>query len=284
LEEIERLTESLDEERRKNGFLEEKLAEREQFFLEELEMQKKLYAEKSDRHKETKKNYEEIIVALRQEKEIALDTAQREKLEALDKARREGKSSLIEVEVENMKQLDKIRNMLMGCQKHGVLKKQGRGMAARYKKRYFVLRDGILCYYKGETYAENLKPLGVIFLEQARLYELTDAKAKKFSFEIATPKKKYSIAAKTATEMKEWMKELKLAKKRNLGIEVVARKESLPPAVVTPHVQSPPAQAPPAQPATAPAPSAGDENPSTIRRGGSLVLSSARNHAVNKND
>jgi len=72
-----------------------------------------------------------------------------------------------------MKQLDKIRNMLVGCQKHGLLKKQGRvspflslcfaplnrydigrGMGARFKKRYFVLRDNILCYYKGKTYAE----------------------------------------------------------------------------------------------------------------------------------
>ena len=44
------------------------------------------------RHKERKRNYEEIIMVLRQEKEVALDAAQREKLEALDRARREGKT------------------------------------------------------------------------------------------------------------------------------------------------------------------------------------------------
>jgi len=147
----------------------------------------------------------------------------------------------------------------VGCQKHGLLKKQGRGMGARFKKRYFVLRDGILCYYKGKSYAENQKPLGVIYLDEARIYELTDAKAKKFSFQIVTPRKNYTIAAKSATEMKEWMKELKLAKKRNLGIEVVARRDSL--------VGSPPLSS-----TTVPEPV--EEISAVPRRG--LLLSSAR--------
>jgi len=201
-------------------------------------------------------------MTIRQEKDIAVDVAQKEKLEALDKARREGKSSLIEIEIENMKQLDKIRNMLAGCQKHGVLNKQGRGMGERFKKRYFVLRDSILCYYKGESYAENLKPLGVIYLEQARIYELTDAKAKKFSFQIVTPQKSYTIAAQSASEMKEWMKELKLAKKRNLGIAVVARKDSF----------STPAEKPVVQDSLQPS----EESSVIARKGSGVLLSSAR--------
>jgi len=33
-------------------------------------------------------------------------------------------------------------------------------------------------------------------LDEARIYELTDAKAKKFSFEIVTPRKNYTVAGK----------------------------------------------------------------------------------------
>ena len=52
----------------------------------------------------------------------------------------------------------------MDCEKEGYLTKMGQ-VAKNWKLRYFVLRDGILCYYKTQTHAQTSgKPLGLLYL------------------------------------------------------------------------------------------------------------------------
>eukprot|EP01087_Luapelamoeba_hula_P014772 TRINITY_DN4379_c0_g1_i1.p1 TRINITY_DN4379_c0_g1~~TRINITY_DN4379_c0_g1_i1.p1 ORF type:complete len:608 (+),score=144.41 TRINITY_DN4379_c0_g1_i1:155-1978(+) len=226
-EEVEKLKRELAEERATNERLRKMLEEQERDHEEEMEAQRELMERKRRKAKELRNTYEELIMALRQEKEAALSQAQKELLDAMDRAQSEGKQTLVNVELENTRHLDRIRNMLTGATRQGWLKKQGRGMKKNsWKNRYFVLKDAVLCYYSSKADAENFKPLGVIHLEEARLYEVPE-KERKFTFQLLTPKKPFAMQAKNAGEMKEWMNLIKLAKKRHTGIGVLGTKDGI---------------------------------------------------------
>lgn len=92
-----------------------------------------------------------------------------------------------------------------------------------WKKRFFVLRDNLLSWYSKEKDIGNTKPKGVIYCEEARLYDLDVAEAKReFCFQIDNGNIRHNIAAETQEEMKAWMTEIRVAKKKKLGVKVVS--------------------------------------------------------------
>ena len=91
-----------------------------------------------------------------------------------------------------------------------------------WTKRYFVLRDNLFAWYKSEQHTEK-KPLGVIYVEEARLYEMEEGEVgKPLCFQITTGGQKWNIAAESMEEMRSWMTEIRIAKKKKLGHKVVA--------------------------------------------------------------
>lgn len=95
----------------------------------------------------------------------------------------------------------------------------------QWKKKYFVLRDNLLCWFTSEKKTEGQKPKGVIYCEESRVYELPADEIpghKEFAFLIDTGKAKIHIAAESHEDMKSWMTEIRVAKKKKLGVKVVS--------------------------------------------------------------
>jgi len=92
--------------------------------------------------------------------------------------------------------------------KEGYLTKEGGGFKS-WKKRWFVLKDGELHYYKskGETAS-----LGAISLQTAGHIKISDRKKKVNGFEIATPSRTYFLAAENEPERNSWLEALNTAK------------------------------------------------------------------------
>lgn len=92
-------------------------------------------------------------------------------------------------------------------EKHGYLFKQG-GHVKSWKRRYFVLRDRQLYYYKNEEGFERGELLGCISLtgfDAANQTELKGEGKKQHVFEIHTPKRYYHFCADSKREMFEWL-------------------------------------------------------------------------------
>ncbi|KDO34522.1 hypothetical protein SPRG_00585 [Saprolegnia parasitica CBS 223.65] len=98
--------------------------------------------------------------------------------------------------------------------KRGFLVKQG-GFVQNWKRRWFVLKDGRLTYYKSE---EKLQPLGYVALEGATIEACNgrDAKLPRHGFffkvdppQCAQKKRVYYLGADTLDEMHDWMRLLK---------------------------------------------------------------------------
>ena len=76
-----------------------------------------------------------------------------------------------------------------------------------WKKRWFVLRESTLSYYKDE---KDDKPLGLISLKDCKSFELASQKVNKpYAFEIATPDRVYACCAKDEDEMWAWINVLR---------------------------------------------------------------------------
>lgn len=99
----------------------------------------------------------------------------------------------------------------MTISKEGYLTKEG-GSFKSWKKRWFVLKDCNLAYYKqkGET-----EPLGVISLSHAGRIQSTDRKKKAHGFEIPTPSRTFYLSADTETEKQSWMDALEHTRDAN---------------------------------------------------------------------
>lgn len=92
--------------------------------------------------------------------------------------------------------------------KEGYLIKQG-GKIKTWKRRWFVLRESTLAYYKDE---KDDKPVGLISLKECKSFELAAQKVHKpYAFEIATPDRVYVCCAKDEDEMWEWINVLSTA-------------------------------------------------------------------------
>lgn len=85
--------------------------------------------------------------------------------------------------------------------KEGYLTKEG-GSFKSWKKRWFVLRDGALSYYKQKG---DFEPLGTISLTTAGRIQVNSTKKKANTFEIPTPSRTYYLTADTETERHTWM-------------------------------------------------------------------------------
>lgn len=216
------LSTALDEERKaKEDFslqLQEKSSEFEKCSADWAEERAKLLA----RIKELEDELEALKIEMREK----LEQAEREKEEALAKAKSLMEEALGDAEHEKNAALDKMRMLLTGSQKSGYLSiymVSGLLGTKSWSKRYFVLRDNLFAWYKDEGH-QNKKPLGVIYVEEARLYEMEEGDVgRPLCFQITTTTgQKWNIAAESMEEMRSWMTEIRVAKKKKLGHKVVA--------------------------------------------------------------
>jgi len=228
IKENEELTAKLRDESQLRLNLEEELRETEDE-LEELRTE-------SDEEKtlllQRIKDLEEELEQLKALMESSLDKATREKAEALMAAAKAKELALSEAEQARIAQLRKVQGLLSKVQREGYLYIQEKGGVlgtTKWRKRYFVLQDHFLSYYKEKKalQATTPKPLGILFCEQCRVYEIDSKEGKRqFCFQLDTGKQQYNISAEKPDEMKNWMKDIKEAKKKAIGVEVVAEGSS----------------------------------------------------------
>lgn len=174
------------------------------------------------------KELEEELAATKAEMRMKLDEAEKEREQALALSDAELRRLLEQAENEKNQALDKVRALLAGNQKQGFLHHFESTLVGNvWKKRYFVIRDNVISWYSKEKRIGEAKPKGVIYCEQARLYEMSQEEAKReFCFQIDTGTVKHNIAAESLEEMKSWMTEIRVAKKKKIGVKVVSDKKA----------------------------------------------------------
>jgi DNA repair exonuclease SbcCD ATPase subunit len=176
------------------------------------------------------KELEEELASTKTEMRMKLDEAEREKEQALAMSDAELRRLLEEAEREKNQALDKVRLLLSGNQKQGYLFHFENSLVGMvWKKRFFVLRDNLLSWYSKEKRIGGAKPKGVIYCEKSRLYEMSSEEAKReFCFQVDDGNIKHNIAAESMEEMKSWMTEIRVAKKKKLGVQVVSAEKQGP--------------------------------------------------------
>ncbi|XP_043480964.1 uncharacterized protein CG43867 isoform X3 [Leptopilina heterotoma] len=95
-------------------------------------------------------------------------------------------------------------------EKAGQLAKLG-GKLKTWRKRWFVLKNGVLTYWKSQNDI-NRKPQGQIILDDVCRINRADGAA---TFEIATGKKTYYLTADCIATMEDWIRVLQNIQKRN---------------------------------------------------------------------
>lgn len=76
------------------------------------------------------------------------------------------------------------------------------GKLKTWRKKWFVLKNGVLTYYKSQNDV-NRKPQGQIILDE--ICKITRAEGSN-TFEIETGKKTYYLTADSITAMEDWVK------------------------------------------------------------------------------
>lgn len=171
---------------------------------------------------------EQELEDLKEEMREKLEQAQREMERALAEALENRNRALSDAENEKDQALDKVRMLLSGNAKEGYLYvyESSLVMGMHWKKKYFTLRDNLFCWFSNDKVASsNQKPKGVIYCEESRVYEMNSDEApgkREYAFLIDTGKNKINIAAESLEDMKSWMTELRIAKKKKLGVKVVS--------------------------------------------------------------
>jgi len=170
------------------------------------------------------KELEQELADLKAEMRMKLDAAEKDKEDALALSEAEMRKALADADAEKDRALDKVRLLLTGNQKQGYLYRYENTLVGmQWKKKFFVLRDNLLSWYSSEKRTQGQKPKGVIYCEEARMYEMDAAEVKRdFVFQIDTGTTRTNIAAESLEEMKEWMTEIRVAKKKKLGVKVVS--------------------------------------------------------------
>jgi len=197
----------------------------------EYEQAKADWAEERARLLARIKELEAEVEELRRDMRNKLESAEKDKEEALAAAEAEKARALSEAENEKDLALGKVRLLLTGNQKQGILFKQENSLVAGivWKKRFFVLKDNLICWYNKEKDVSKEKPKVVVYCEDVRIYELNPADSKKdFAFQLinTNSSNSISVAAETAEDMKEWMTEIRVAKKKRVGQSVVSQEGS----------------------------------------------------------
>jgi len=221
-EEVEKLKLELAEERKQKGLLTDELKDLNEV-LEETRIE-------SDEEKtlllQRIKDLEEELEQLQKLMESTLDKASRDRAEALARARREKDDALSEAERARIAQMKKVQGLLSKVQRQGWLhhKEKGKLGGTSWKKRYFVLQDHYLSFYRDQKAFQKTEPMGLIEIEQCRVYEQEQSKKHPdmYPFQLDTGDKQVNLSAGKSDEMKLWMKDIKEAKKKAVGVKVVS--------------------------------------------------------------
>lgn len=108
-------------------------------------------------------------------------------------------------------------------EKSGSLAKLG-GKLKTWRKKWFVLKNGVLTYYKSQTDI-NRKPQGQIILDELCKINRADGSN---TFEIDTGKKTYYLTADSITAMEDWVRTLQNVQRRNASKILLSREENKP--------------------------------------------------------
>ncbi|XP_076360493.1 uncharacterized protein CG43867-like isoform X3 [Tachypleus tridentatus] len=106
-------------------------------------------------------------------------------------------------------------------EKSGYLTKLG-GKFKTWRKRWFVLKNGVLSYYKSENDV-NRKPQGQITLNELCRVNRAEGAA---TFELCTDKRTYYLTADSATTMEEWIRVLQNVLRRHATRLLLSKEEN----------------------------------------------------------
>ncbi|XP_046382604.1 uncharacterized protein CG43867 isoform X5 [Ischnura elegans] len=116
-------------------------------------------------------------------------------------------------------------------EKMGYLTKLG-GKLKTWRKRWFVLKNGVLTYWKSQhTYDNNLqsdvsrKPQGQIVLDEVCRVTRAEGAA---TFEISTGKKTYYLTADSIANMEDWIRVLQNVQRRNATKLLLSKEDNKP--------------------------------------------------------
>ncbi|XP_018342452.1 PREDICTED: uncharacterized protein CG43867 isoform X2 [Trachymyrmex septentrionalis] len=108
-------------------------------------------------------------------------------------------------------------------EKTGHLAKLG-GKLKTWRKRWFVLKNGVLTYWKSQNDV-NRKPQGQIILDEVCRINRAEGAA---TFEIATGKKTYYLTADCIATMEDWIRVLQNVQRRNATKLLLSREDNKP--------------------------------------------------------
>ncbi|KAJ8688186.1 hypothetical protein QAD02_023981 [Eretmocerus hayati] len=108
-------------------------------------------------------------------------------------------------------------------EKAGHLAKLG-GKLKTWRKRYFILKNGVLCYWKSQNDV-NRKPQGQILLDDVCRINRAEGAA---TFEIATGKKTHYLTADCIATMEDWIRVLQNVQRRNATKLLLSREDNKP--------------------------------------------------------
>ncbi|XP_011297112.1 uncharacterized protein CG43867 isoform X2 [Fopius arisanus] len=112
---------------------------------------------------------------------------------------------------------------LESLEKTGHLAKLG-GKLKTWRKRWFVLKNGVLVYWKSQNDV-NRKPQGQILLDEVCRINRAEGAA---TFEIATGKKTYYLTADCIATMEDWIRVLQNVQRRNATKLLLSREDNKP--------------------------------------------------------
>ncbi|XP_067214955.1 uncharacterized protein CG43867 isoform X5 [Linepithema humile] len=125
-------------------------------------------------------------------------------------------SLLMRVSGESPKRLESL-------EKTGHLAKLG-GKLKTWRKRWFVLKNGVLTYWKSQNDV-NRKPQGQIILDEVCRINRAEGAA---TFEIATGKKTYYLTADCIATMEDWIRVLQNVQRRNATKLLLSKEDNKP--------------------------------------------------------
>jgi len=167
------------------------------------------------------KKLEDIIVLLKEQMKESLTAKENEKIQALEKAEEEKNRALIEAKKQKEAELAQLSNLMTGSQRAGWLWKEKHGFKPKpWHKRYFVLKDNLLAWYRDELGARNTRASGFLQVEKYRLHLIDEKDRKKsWSFELIDEAdgKVIHLAATTEGDYKLWIQDLQSAKSKKLA-------------------------------------------------------------------
>ncbi|XP_067011816.2 uncharacterized protein CG43867 [Anabrus simplex] len=108
-------------------------------------------------------------------------------------------------------------------EKTGHLAKLG-GKLKTWRKRWFVLKNGVLTYWKSQSDV-NRKPQGQIVLDEICRITRADGAA---TFEISTGKKTYYLTADSIATMEDWIRVLQNVQRRNATKLLLSKEDNKP--------------------------------------------------------